>query len=294
MTTKPDAPEGVLPVDKPEGPTSHDVVARARRALGERRIGHTGTLDPFASGLLLLCIGRATRIAEYLTGMPKSYRAMLRLGTATATDDRTGDVVASSESWRTLGDEDVRAALQAEVGARAQLPPAYSAKKIDGRRAYQLAREGAAVAVASADIEIEHIDVIDIALPDVTFDVRCSSGTYSRAIARDVGERLGTHAHLSALRRTAIGPHSVAGALQLDALDDEPRWRSALIAPADAIRDMPRIEVDADGHTAVAHGRALDAAGTLDADPVAVLHAGSLIAIGAVRNGTLQPRKVFL
>ena len=294
MTTKPDAPEGVLPVDKPEGPTSHDVVARARRALGERRIGHTGTLDPFASGLLLLCIGRATRIAEYLTGMSKSYRATLRLGTATATDDRTGDVVATSESWRTLSDEDVRAAFHAEVGARAQLPPAYSAKKIDGRRAYQLAREGAAVAVASADIEIEHIDVIDIALPDVTFDVRCSSGTYIRAIARDVGERLGTHAHLSALRRTAIGPHRLVDALPLDELDDEPRWRSALIAPADAIRDMPRIEVDVDGYAAVTHGRALDASGTLDAEPVAVLYAGSLIAIGAVRNGTLQPRKVFL
>lgn len=294
MTTKPDVPEGVLPVDKPEGPTSHDVVARARRALGERRIGHTGTLDPFASGLLLLCIGRATRIAEYLTGMSKSYRATLRLGSATATDDRTGDVVATSEAWQTLTHDDIAAALHAEVGARAQLPPAYSAKKIDGRRAYQLAREGASVAIASADVEIEQIDVVDIALPDVTFDVRCSSGTYIRAIARDVGERLGTHAHLSALRRTAIGPHRIEDALPLEALADESRWRRALIEPAEAVRHMPHLDVDADGLAAVAHGRALNAAGAPDAEPVAVLHTGSLIAIGAVRQGMLQPRKVFL
>jgi tRNA pseudouridine55 synthase len=294
MATTPDTPDGVLAVDKPEGPTSHDVVARARRALHERRIGHTGTLDPFASGLLLLCIGRATRIAEYLTRQPKSYRATLRLGAATATDDRTGDVIASSDAWRTLSHAGIAAALQAEVGQRPQTPPAYSAKKIEGRRAYQLARAGAAVAVASADVEIASIDLIDVALPDVTFDVRCSSGTYIRAIARDVGERLGVYGHLGALRRTAIGEHRVADALPLDALDDEARVRAALITPADAVRGMPRIEVDSDGAAAIAHGRALDVANAPDADPVAVVHAHALIAIASVRAGRVHPRKVFL
>lgn len=294
MAATPDAPQGVLPIDKPEGPTSHDVVALARRALHERRIGHTGTLDPFASGLLLLCIGRATRIAEYLTGMSKSYRATMRLGAATATDDLTGELVASSESWRILSADQIAVALQAEVGRRLQTPPDYSAKKIEGRRAYKLARAGEDVAMQAAEIEIEDIALVDVALPDVTFDVRVSSGTYIRAIARDVGERLGTHAHLRALRRTAVGEHGVADALPLDALADEERVRAALITPADALGGMTRVQVDAYGAGEIAHGRGLALAAMPDADPVAVVQDHTLIAIAAVSDGRLRPRKVFL
>src|SRR5690606_5028509 len=182
MTKRREPLEGVLPVDKPAGPTSHDVVAQARRALGERRIGHTGTLDPFASGLLLLCVGRATRIAEYLTDMPKAYRATMRLGAATDTDDATGSVVAESDAWRTLDDATIRAAFAAEAGRRPQRPPAYSAKKIAGERAHRLARRGEIVELPDVDIEVHAIEVIAIALPEITFHVRCSSGTYIRSI----------------------------------------------------------------------------------------------------------------
>src|SRR5690606_28992033 len=141
-----EAPAGVLPVDKPEGPTSHDVVALARRALGIRRIGHTGTLDPFATGLLLLCIGPATRLAEYLTGLDKTYEAVARLGVATDTLDHTGEVVQRSDGWQALSPEAVRNAFEEQRGRRLQTPPVYSAKKIGGRRAYELARKGVELA----------------------------------------------------------------------------------------------------------------------------------------------------
>ncbi|HSH45652.1 MAG TPA: hypothetical protein VK966_07335, partial [Longimicrobiales bacterium] len=135
---------GILPVDKPEGPTSHDVVAMARRALGVRRIGHTGTLDPFATGLLLLCVGPATRLAEYFSDLSKTYEATARLGVATDTLDRTGSTVSTSEAWRELSPDAIREAFQAEGGTRLQQPPAYSAKRIGGRRSHELAREGGA------------------------------------------------------------------------------------------------------------------------------------------------------
>lgn len=285
--------DGVLPVDKPAGPTSHDVVALARRALGERRIGHTGTLDPFASGLLLLCVGRATRLAEYLTGMPKSYRATLRLGVATTTDDRTGAEIARSEHWRTLAETDVIEALHAERGTRLQRPPAFSAKKIEGERAYRRARRGEAPEIAPVEVEVASIRLIACDLPDVAFDVECSSGTYIRAIARDVGERLGTHAHLTVLRRTAIGPHDVADALPLAALDDAAAVQRALLSPLAALPDVPRVELD-DAHAqAIRHGRALDAAAVGGQDLVLLVHAGQLLAVARVRGGRIEPHKVF-
>lgn len=284
---------GVLPVDKPEGPTSHDVVAQARRALGERRIGHTGTLDPFASGLLLLCIGRATRLAEYLTGLPKAYRATLRLGVATATDDRMGAATAWSDAWRVLDESAVTAALYAELGVRPQRPPAYSAKKIEGERAYRRARRGESPDIAAVDVEVRDIRLVSCALPEVTFDVECSSGTYIRAIARDVGERLGTHAHLVALRRTAIGRHQVADALPLARIDDAEAVRAALLSPLEALADAPRIELDADQARAVTHGRALETGAAPERDVVLLVHDDTLVAVARARGGRLEPRKVF-
>lgn len=293
MPTKAEQLEGVLPVDKPSGPTSHDVVARARRAIGERRIGHTGTLDPFASGLLLLCLGRATRIAEYLSDMDKSYRATLRLGSATDTDDLTGEVIAESDAWRDLDERAIRAALAAEVGPREQRPPAYSARKVAGERAYKRARRGEDVVLPSVEIEVFAIDIVAIELPDVTFDVRCSSGTYIRAIARDVGERLGSAGHLSALRRTAIGVHAVKDAIPLDALDDATRVAGALIATADALPACPRLDVGDEDARHLTHGRAI--ATTLsDAEPVVVVHDGKLLAIARAVGGSVEPRKVFV
>jgi tRNA pseudouridine(55) synthase len=195
---------GVIPVDKPAGPTSHDVVAMTRRALGTRRVGHTGTLDPFATGLLLVCVGSATRLAEYLTGLPKSYTATLRLGESTDTDDFEGTVVRSNAKWRSTSREDVVRALERQQGEILQVPPRYSAKKVEGKRSYAVAREGGDMALSPVPVTIHAIRVTRFNPPDVEFEVDCSRGTYIRAIARDAGDELGVGAHLVALRRTRI------------------------------------------------------------------------------------------
>jgi tRNA pseudouridine55 synthase len=285
---------GVLPVDKPVGPTSHDVVAAARRALRERRIGHTGTLDPFASGLLLLCVGSATRLAEYLTDLPKSYRAVARLGASTETDDHTGAVVATSEEWRTLSPERVREALSRMEGPLLQVPPAYSAKKVAGERMYDRARRGEAVELAPVPVHIYRIEVLSIDLPEVEFEVECSSGTYIRAIARDLGEALGVGGHLAALRRTRIGVHDVSRAVPLAALGEPEAVAAAWIPPAEALAQLPRVEVAEEAAAAIAHGKAVPApAGGGEGAVVAVTAGGELLAVAEARGGLLHPRKVF-
>ncbi len=285
---------GVLPVDKPEGPTSHDIVARARQALGMRRIGHTGTLDPFASGLLLLCLGRATRVAEYLTGLDKTYRAIARLGATTDTDDHTGAVLASSEDWRTLDAARIEEALHALTGDQLQVPPAYSAKKVEGERMYRRARRGEDVELPPVPVRIRRIDVLRLDLPDVAFEVECSSGTYIRALARDLGERLGTGAHLAALRRTGIGMLDVADALPLERLDDAAAVRAACLSPAAALAHLPCVEVNVGQAGEVAHGGPIFAPTALPADtPIAVSEGDDLVAIAECVGGMLRPRKVF-
>ncbi len=286
---------GVLPVDKPAGPTSHDAVAAVRRALKTRQVGHTGTLDPFASGLLLVCVGAATRLAEYLTGLPKTYVATMRLGQATDTDDLTGEVVASSESWRGLAVEEVEAALRRQVGTVEQLPPVYSAKKVAGERMYAVARRGGEVERKGVTVEIYAIRVLSAELPEVTFEVECGSGTYIRAIARDAGEALGVGAHLTALRRTRVGAHDAARAVPLDALQDAERVAAALLTPLEAVSHLPRATVDAAGAKALSFGRAVPASG--DVPPgvaVAVASAdGALLAVGERDGDVVRPRKVF-
>lgn len=289
-----DLPAGVLPVDKPEGPTSHDVVAMARKALKVRRIGHTGTLDPFASGLLLLCIGWATRIAEYLSGLPKTYVAVARLGVTTDTADPTGTVTGESARWRELDADAIARAFQDQVGTFLQRPPRYSAKKVQGVPLHRRARAGEAVEAAPARVTVYELDVLEVSPPDVRFRVRCSAGTYIRAIARDVGEALGTGAHLVELRRTRIGSHDVSDALRLEQLDDAAARARALLTPADALRHLPAIEVDDAALRDVRAGRAIPAPpGAPDAGPVRLLSAGRLVAIAEPDDGRLAPRKVF-
>jgi tRNA pseudouridine55 synthase len=287
---------GVLPVDKPEGPTSHDVVAAARRALGTRRIGHTGTLDPFASGLLILCIGPATRLAEYLTAQPKTYRAVMRLGETTDTDDFTGDVIRHSDGWDAVDEAQVLAALRTQTGVLQQLPPLFSAKKVGGVRAYAAARRGEAVERKPSTVTVYRIELLRIDLPELEFEVECSSGTYIRAIARDVGEALAVGAHLRALRRTAIGSVRVEDAVPLDRLADVERVRAALLSPADAVRHLASLRLPEDQVAAVGQGRSVPApAGRAEGEPVAMLDAsGTLVAIGEVRGAVIQPRKVFV
>ena len=286
---------GVLPVDKPAGPTSHDVVARARRSLGTRRVGHTGTLDPFATGLLLLCVGPATRLSQYLTGLDKTYEATAVLGVRTETDDPEGAVVASDERWRGLSREEVEGALAARVGRQAQVPPAFSAKKVGGEAAHRRARRGEAVALEPVEVEVFEAGLLDLALPEARFRVRCSSGTYVRALARDLGEDLGTGAHLSALRRTGVGPFGVEGALSLEALDDPAAVAAAWIPPARALAHLPRVEVSADEAARLAHGQTLRPASDAapPEGPVAAVREGELVAVGEMEEGALRPRKVF-
>jgi tRNA pseudouridine55 synthase len=283
--------DAVLPVDKPAGRTSHDMVAIARRALGTRRIGHTGTLDPFATGLLLLCIGRATRLAEYLTGLPKTYEATLRLGAATDTDDATGTVLATDD-WRGCTSVAVEAALRAQTGRLLQRPPAFSAKKVAGERAYRRARRGDAPDLAPVEIHVYALDILGLDLPDVRFRVIVSAGTYIRALARDAGAALGVGAHLVQLRRTAIGTFAVETAVPGDRLAEPALVARALLPPLEALRHLPRIDLDADQAAAIRHGRSVPApAGAAGCTVLA--EADMLVAIAEAADGVLRPRKVF-
>ncbi|HXF95870.1 MAG TPA: tRNA pseudouridine(55) synthase TruB, partial [Gemmatimonadales bacterium] len=203
---------------KPAGPTSHDLVDRARRVLGTRRIGHLGTLDPFAEGVLVLVVGRATRLAGFAAGWPKTYQGVIRLGRVTSTDDSTGETLAESDAWRTLDEPRVRAALAGFRGGYDQRPPTHSAVKVRGQRAYRRARRGEAVVLAPRPVEVRELDLTGFRPPDVAFRAVVGAGTYLRSLARDLGEVLGCGAHLAALVRTAVGPFGLEDAVPLEAL----------------------------------------------------------------------------
>lgn len=287
-------PDGILPVDKPVGPTSHDVVARVRRALGTRKVGHTGTLDPFASGLMLVCVGRSTRLSEFLTGMDKRYLATARLGVRTDTLDDRGEVVEESDAWRALDRATVEAALEALRGPIDQVPPQYSAKKVDGEAMHRRARRGEHVELAPRPVTVHELEIESFEAPELRFRCMCSSGTYIRAIARDLGDALEVGAHLTDLRRTSVGPFEVAGALTLDDLEDAARVAGAWIDPLDALAHLPRVDVDEAGVRALGYGQRVDVPDAAEAELVAVAADGVLVAVGRVADGTLAPRKVFV
>jgi tRNA pseudouridine55 synthase len=281
----------VLPVDKPAGPTSHDIVAKARRALGTKRIGHTGTLDPFASGLLLLCVNHATRVAEYLTDLGKTYHAVARFDGATTTDDCTGDFITTSDEWQTTTESDVRAAFESQRGTILQMPSKFSAKKIAGERAYHIARRGGDVELSPSEVTIYDIRILEVQLPEVTFEVDCSSGTYIRAIARDVGAAIGTGGYLRELRRTGIGRFNVTNAVTVDGMADEEEVRRHRVGVLDAIADMARVNIGADEERALRFGQSIVAAAP--AGQVAVARDGELIAIASSDGERIKPKKVF-
>ncbi|WP_347057539.1 tRNA pseudouridine(55) synthase TruB [Blastococcus sp. HT6-30] len=211
-----DVPPGLLLVDKPGGMTSHDLVARARRALSVRKVGHAGTLDPMATGLLVLGVGAATRLLGHVGGHDKTYAATIRLGQATVTDDREGEVLTTTSAAH-LDDDAVRTALAGQTGPLQQVPSAVSAVKVDGRRSYDRVRAGETVELAPRSVTVHRLEVHRITRPapelvDVEVTVDCTAGTYIRAIARDAGAVLGVGGHLTALRRTASGPFAVAQA----------------------------------------------------------------------------------
>lgn len=285
---------GVLPVDKPAGPTSHDMVAAARRALHTRRVGHTGTLDPFASGLLLLCIGPATRLASWVSALDKTYVARMRLGASTDTDDATGAVLEQNDAWQRLGEEDVHRALAGQVGETMQVPPQYSAKKVAGERAYRLARAGRTAELPPVRVRIHSIRLTAFEPPDADFEITCGSGTYIRSVARDAGRVLGTGAHLTRLRRIRIDRFRIEDAVPHDRLDDADAVAAAWIEPLDALFRLPRIDLSAGEADIVAHGGTVAApAASPDANPVVLATDGRLLAIGEIRAGRVQPRKVL-
>jgi tRNA pseudouridine55 synthase len=229
---------GFLLINKPIRPTSHDIVDRVRRMTGEKRVGHAGTLDPFASGLLIVGVGReATREFVKLVGLDKHYRATLRLGATSDTDDRTG-LVATCDSGFTIKESDIDRVLKNFTGKIQQLPPVYSAKKIKGKKMYQLAREGKTFERQPVEVEIYSIAVVNYSLPPTPYslvlDIHCSSGTYIRALARDIGEALGCGAYLEELERTAIGPFMLDGSVKADELNKD-NWEKHLLSSADVI-----------------------------------------------------------
>jgi tRNA pseudouridine55 synthase len=290
--------DGLIPLDKPVGPTSHDIVAIVRRALGIRSVGHTGTLDPFASGLLLLCVGQSTRLAEYLGGWPKEYAARARLGVQTTTDDLQGEVLSESPEWEGLSRDEVSSALTTFLGESEQIPPDFSAKKVGGTAAYTLARRGKEVELPPSPIVVHSIEIIDVSLPWVDFRVSCSTGTYVRALARDLGERLGVGAHLTELRRLAIGPFHVDQAITLDDLSRLARLEGAWISPLSALADLSGIEVTEAEAVRIRMGQSLQLvdgriAGAGEDREVALSLSGELVATAHLKGGTLRPRKVF-
>ncbi|GAA4562288.1 tRNA pseudouridine(55) synthase TruB [Micromonospora coerulea] len=288
--------DGLIVVDKPGGMTSHDVVARIRRLARTRRVGHGGTLDPMATGVLVIGVGRATRLLTYVIGAGKSYTATIRLGQATVTDDAEGDVIATTPAG-TVTDEAVHAALAALTGEIDQVPSAVSAIKINGERAYKRVREGESVELPARRVTISRLDVLSIRrgqadVVDVDVDVTCSSGTYIRAIARDAGLALGVGGHLTALRRTAVGGFTLAEAATLDEL--EQRAPEVVNLPLDAAADRYFVRRDATPEEAkvLSHGGPLDPAGI--AGPYAVFGPdGGLIAIVSERDGRARAEIVL-
>ncbi len=293
------APSGIIVVAKAPGPTSHDIVALVRRLAGVKRVGHGGTLDPFAAGVLPVFVGQATRLVEYHMGDDKQYRALMAFGARSTTDDLDGELT-STDSAPTQAEAE--AALDEFRGVIEQVPPDYSAVRVAGRKAYELARHGEKLELRPRRVDIKRLDITawdgsDPARPVATVEVECSAGTYIRALARDMGARLGSGAYLAALTRTASGPFRLESAHGLDeirAAFSSGRARD-LMLPMDTGLDFPQVTLQPAELVPFARGQQLRRAGTLPDDGlVRVLDvSGRLVAIARAADGVLAPEKVF-
>jgi tRNA pseudouridine55 synthase len=301
--------DGLLVVDKPVGPTSHDVVSRARRILKERRIGHTGTLDPLASGVLLLVVGRATRLARFLNSDAKRYEAAIRLGFATDTYDALGRPATPAASGPMPTRAELDEALASFRGTFEQEPPAFSAKKIDGRRSYRLARAQPVLAVRPSPVmvSVSALDVTDFDGDTARVDITCSSGFYVRSLAHDLGVRLGVGAHLAALRRVEAGGWSIEKAARLSDLEDpemgSARARAALVPLPDVLPGLPAVTLTPDGLRRAASGAALEPRHALSGQEWAAARSyarlldpsGRLVGVAEMTRGrTLHPVVVLM
>jgi tRNA pseudouridine55 synthase len=262
-----------------------------------RKIGHTGTLDPFASGLLILLVGPATRLSEYLSPLPKRYEARARLGISTDTHDAEGTIVRVDHSGLEPTRKQIEAELATFEGSGQQVPPQFSAKKVRGERMYKRARRGDIVHLPPVDVEIPEIGLTEYAPPEIGFTMTCSSGTYVRAVARDLGDRLGVGAHLTGLRRTAVGAFSVDSAVPGDVLreglfPDPVHW----VEPVVAVGHLKTIRVETDAAQCLRQGGAIPWSEEAECDPggpIVVMDEAGLVGIAEVRDGCLAPKKIF-
>ena len=292
---------GVLVVDKPVGMTSHDVVQAIRSGTGLRRAGHTGTLDPRASGVLVILVGPAVRLSEFVSASDKRYQAIIRLGSTTDTFDADGKFTHSNEQVNVTEDQ-FEKVLSTFVGEIEQTPPPYSAVKVQGRKAYEMARQGEDVDLAPRKITVHHLEVLEWAPPEVVIDVHCSSGTYVRSLANDLGTALGCGAYLVGLRRTKSGRFSLRDATPLRKLQDAfhaGNWYQFLIPAAEALAEWPAIELNPDEVEDIRHGHRIKAAADAIAGMVrGVSTQGELVALmdlvtGETGEPEWQPKKVF-
>lgn len=290
-------PFGLLLVDKPSGMSSHDVVQVVRQNASIQKVGHTGTLDPIASGLLVLCLGAATRLSEYLIKKDKRYLARLRFGTATDTHDAEGAITQESLPIPTV--DQVRAALSDFHGQIEQVPPAHSAIRVQGKRAYELARSGEKVELPPRPVTIHELQLSEYNPPDLTLEIHCSSGTYIRALARDLATSLATGAHLISLRRTQVGSFHIDQAqplADLQASFDGDGWRSAVVGAAEALPELPAVRLGMEQLDDVRHGRRLRDPSAASGLARGLSQDGDLVAIleGDDEGSQWQPRKVFI
>ena len=279
--------DGLLLADKPAGVTSHDVVLAARRAFGEKRIGHAGTLDPFATGLLVLLLGRATRLLPYLGGSPKEYVATIRFGSETDTDDLQGNVLREAEL---PAEAEVMAAIAKLTGDIDQIPPAYSAKQVNGRRAYEAARAGEAIDLRAARVSVFQWRDVHLDGNYLRATIECGGGTYIRALARDLGRLTGSAAHLAALRRTRSGPFHVRDAAELEAIREQ---RATLLPAADALPSVHRVFLDAESAERVFHGIHVARTGTETRAALIDERSNTLVAFAEADGEFWQPRVVM-
>lgn len=287
---------GVLVVDKPVGMTSHDVVQAIRRGSNIRRAGHTGTLDPRASGVLVVLIGPAVRLSEYVSASDKRYQAVIMLGTSTDTYDADGKTTSSSPV--NVTEEQFNEELQKFVGQIEQVPPPYSAVKVQGRKAYDRARSGEEFELEPRIINVYSLEVLEWAPPEVVVDVNCSSGTYVRSLANDLGARLGCGATLTGLRRTKSGRFSLRDAVSLRKLNEafvDGSWYQYLIPAAEALSDWPMIELNQEQMDAIRHGHRISAESREQVKVCGVSEQGELVALMVLDEETMewQPKKVF-
>ncbi|HLB64569.1 MAG TPA: tRNA pseudouridine(55) synthase TruB [Anaerolineales bacterium] len=288
---------GLIIVDKPVGPTSHNIVSLVRRGTKIRKVGHAGTLDPRASGVLVLCLGAATRLSEYLSTSVKAYQAVIRFGSSTRTYDADGDVVRQTGQVPRL--REIQAALPAFVGEIEQVPPPFSAIKVKGRKAYEMARAGEEVELGPRKVTIYNLDVVTFDPPDLVVTVNCSAGTYIRSLANELGEKLSAGAHLAGLRRTRAGPFTIEDAVVLPKLEVgflTGKWEQYVLSAADALPDVPAVVVAGEDLERIRFGHRIAAAPGSHGMAKAVGADGELLAIleAVEESGEWHPRKVFM